>query len=155
MRRLYILLAAALIAATLIALGGSPASAERGHAKQYTALTYSPSTDISTVGDGSTLRSAEKKAYNHCQSVNTGDPNYQGDCQGAGWVQNGWIAVAREATYEGPPVQFGWGWDPTRGGAVNGAGSSCQQAAGESCVLLRGERTLSYNPAKPTNGGNW
>jgi len=157
MRRLYILLASALIAATLIALGGSPASGKSGHTKQYTALAFSPSAVISSVGDGSTLKSAEKKAGNQCLSVTYGDPNYRGDCQTSGWVQNGWIAVGYEGTLEGPPYnpQWNWGYGRTRTEAINSAAYNCQQVAAEPCQRERLERTRYYNPAMPTYGGNW
>jgi hypothetical protein len=99
--------------------------------------------------------SAQKKAYKHCQSVASGDPNYRGDCQEAGWVKNGWIAVAYEATLEGPPYNpsFGRGYGATRGDALSAAAYYCQQAAAEPCVRERLERTRCYNPAMPTSGG--
>jgi hypothetical protein len=158
MRRLYILLGAALIAATVVALFGAGGAGAQTKAKKYSALAYSESTVSTTVGNAKTKNGALNKALQHCESVASGYPSlYNGDCQSANWVKNGWLSIARESSLEGPPYSptFGWGAGVTREEAKSNADYSCRQGAGEPCVFELTDRTKYFNSGEPTYAGNF
>jgi hypothetical protein len=155
MRRLLVLVAAGLIAATLIALvSGGGASAR---SKNYTAIALSTSTVTTASGDASSLNGAENKAWRRCDSIAyQGYPDlYENDCEIAIWVKNGWAAVAFERSIEGPPYAPSWGsgYGRTRPSARSYAVQGCEQGAQEPCDVYQTERTLSFNPSLPTSGG--
>jgi hypothetical protein len=136
-----------------VSAGGATA-----RSKNYTALAFSSSVVASSSGDATSKAGSQNKALGHCQNIASGYPDlYRGDCQGAGWVKNGWIAVAREGTLEGPAYdpKWSWGYGATREEANYWALEYCFQDAAEPCVVDRVERTRNFNPAKPTRGGGW
>jgi hypothetical protein len=155
MRRLLVLVAAGLIAATLIALVSAGGASARS--KNYTAIALSHSTVTTSSGAAFSLNGAENKAWRQCDSVaSQGYPDlYEGDCEIAVWVKNGWAAVAFEGTVEGPPFAPSWGagYGPTRPSARSYALQNCEQGAHEPCAVDRTERTPSFNPTLPTSGG--
>jgi hypothetical protein len=144
MKRLSVLGAAALIAATVIVLL-SAGGASAARAKNYTAIAVSPSTVITTSGDAASQNGAMNKAWRKCDSAASQDAFYEGDCEVAVWVKNGWAAVAHERSLEGPPFAsaptWGSGWGATRNDAIYGARQDCEPRAGEPCDIERIERT--------------
>jgi len=155
MRRLLVLVAAGLIAATLIALVSAGGAAAR--AKNYTAIALSTSTVTTSSGDASSLNGAERRAFRQCESIAyQGYPDlYEGDCELVVWVKNGWAAVAFESSIEGPPHAPSWGrgYGPTRPNARSVALQNCEAGAREPCDVYQLERTRSFNPSLPTSGG--
>jgi len=155
MRRLSVLVGAALIAASmgaLVMVGAAGASS-----KNYTAIALSRSTVLTTSADAVSKNQAANKAWSKCDSAAYQDrPDlYNGDCEIAVWVKNGWAAVAFEGTLEGPPYSPSWapGYGHTRSDARYGASQACASGAHEPCVVDRTERTPYFNPSLPTTAG--
>src|SRR3712207_3739669 len=101
MRRLYVLIASAVIATLLIALTMSTVSAQ-GVGKRYGAMAAVPSLVEGVDGYGSTPKQARSAAIEECRQFASNWRKYAGDCQGAVWVRNGWVAIAFERTLEQP-----------------------------------------------------
>src|SRR5919107_2195593 len=116
MRRLYILIAAVLIASTLLALTISSAGAKSGVTKRYGTLVVSPSLIGSWSGYGTSKKGAKHNALLKCRE---NAPRFRGfahDCRPAVWVYNGWVAVAYEKNKEKPykKLALGAGWGESK-----------------------------------------
>jgi hypothetical protein len=155
MRRLSVLVGAALIAASmgaLVMVGAAGASS-----KNYTAIALSRSTVLTTSADAVSKNQAANKAWSKCDSAASQDrPDlYNGDCEIALWVKNGWAAVAFEGTIEGPPYNPSWGagYGHTRSEAQAAAKAGCEPGAQEPCTVDRTERTPYFDPSLPTSAG--
>jgi hypothetical protein len=156
MRRLYILLASGVIAATLIAVASSTGASAAG--EKFAAIAFTPSLADASPGEGFYLQQAKRAAIAECQHAGSVFPeHYRDDCQGAVWVRNGWAAVAMEATLEGPPFypQWGWGWGDTQDTAETNALKYCRQDAHEECTINLWAKSPSFDPAAETTGGGW
>jgi Domain of unknown function (DUF4189) len=164
MRRVYILLASAVIATTFIAVasstGASATPTQQG--EQFGAMAFAPS--LSSIGNGVDVEFASRKgaakraALADCQARGVSHSNYYGqDCQGAVWVRNGWAAVAWEKEPSAPPYKVAWGsgWGPTSDIAIFHANELCQQYAGAACPNHSAHLTPNFDPNKPTKGGPW
>jgi|SRR5829696_8714133 len=112
MRRLYLLLAAALIVLSLVALTMGSAGAVTG---KYMAIATAPSVLGGSSSYGHTKAEAKRKAMTTCKRHNANNPDFRNDCTGAVWVHNGWASVAYEKTKEHPYKNLAWGsgWGPT------------------------------------------
>jgi Domain of unknown function (DUF4189) len=132
MRRLYILLAAVVIASTVVAVTMSSAGAGVGVTKRYVAIVTAPTEQQSFDGYGYSKVKAQQNAYLKCQSWVQGPASY---CKDAVWVYNGWAAVAYEVTVEKPYKQLEWGsgWGLTKEQAEDAARKSCYEYAREQC----------------------
>jgi hypothetical protein len=124
MRRLYILLAALLLASTLVAVTMSTAGAQ-SPAKRYAAIATDNGGSNHWVGYGATSRQATAKAWDQCVAYHSREVTH-GRCEGVGWVRNGWIAFAADKTL-GDPHGWGWGWDSNESPARSTAIDYCQQ----------------------------
>jgi hypothetical protein len=155
-RRLYILLASAVIATLLIALTMSTLSAQ-GVSKRYSAIAAVPSLVRGVEGYGATLRQAKRAAIKECRQFASHRRKYAGDCQGAVWVRNGWIAIAFERSVEKPYSELGWGsgWGHTKDSAKYQARKVCRGYAKEKCEVKSVYETLVRDPSVPSKGGSW
>jgi Domain of unknown function (DUF4189) len=157
MRRLYILMAAVLLASTLLALTMSSAGAKKsGVTKRYGAMVASPSLIGSWSGYGTSKKGAKHNALLKCRQ---NAPRFRGfahDCRPAVWVYKGFMAVAYEKTKEKPYKNLAWGsgWGETKADAKYQARRSCRGTAQESC-LVREVRHTSHTGQLKTRGGPW
>jgi hypothetical protein len=180
MRRLYILLASAVIATMLIvvAIGASASpSPSPGTKLEYVALAIAPSLiKIPNIGPNSfypeaeasvstTLGDAKKRALASCESNGISrERYYKDDCQGAVWVHKGWLALATERLApEGTKVPYrykyayGGAYGPTRNKAIGKAVDNCysKDPQYEECVFVDATATDSVDPNKAPQGGSW
>jgi uncharacterized protein DUF4189 len=165
MRRLYIQLASVVIATLLIAVAssaGASAAPEQPSPKQpirYTALAVAPSLIGAQYGNGYTGREVKRNALYYRRCYAQDHPEYTGDCQGAVWVHNGFVAAAYEATQEQPYSNLAWGsgWGDSQQAARSHALRVCQRHAQASCVAYGGGayRTPDFDPSLPTRGSPW
>jgi Domain of unknown function (DUF4189) len=153
MRRMYILIAAVLVANTFVALTMSSAGAKSG---RYGAMVASPSLIGSWSGYGTSKKGAKHAALLKCRQ---NAPRFRGfahDCRPAVWVYNGWVALAYEKTKEKPYKILAWGsgWGETKADAKYQARRSCRGAAQEKCVVREVCHTPHTDQLK-TRGGPW
>ena len=156
MRRLYVLIASAGIATFLIALTMSTVSAQ-GVSKRYGAIAAVPSLIKGVDGYGSTLKQARSAAIEECRQFASRWRKYAGDCQGAVWVRNGWIAIAFERTAEQPYSDLAWGsgWGHTKDSAKYEARQVCRRYAQEKCEVKGAYETPVRDPSLGSKGGSW
>jgi hypothetical protein len=158
MRRLYILLASVVIATTLVALTMSSVSAQAAEGP-YGAIAVAPSIVNFHYDVDLTKARAQRGALANCRWLGSHLSDYRGDCQGAVWVHNGWMALAFEGTIEGPPYDPAWGsgWGRKEAIAIRHALRVCQRYAGESCKIdsQSVQVTSNFDPSLPTRGGAW
>ena len=156
MRRLYILMAAVLVASTLVALTVSSAGAKSGVTKRYGAMVASPSLIASWSGYGTTKKKAKHNALSKCEQNGPRFTGFANDCKPAVWVYNGFMAVAYEKTKEKPYKNLAWGsgWGETKADAKYQARRSCRAAARERC-LVREVRHTPHTSQLKTRGGAW
>jgi Domain of unknown function (DUF4189) len=154
MRRLYLLLAAALIVLSLVAL--TMGAAAGAVTKKYLAIATAPSALSGSSSYGHTKAEAKRKAMTKCKRQNAKDPHFRNDCTGAVWVRNGWASVAYEKTKEHPYKNLAWGsgWGPTRSDANHQGWKVCRRYAKEKCTTLFYDRSL-YLGSGATRGGPW
>jgi len=166
MRRVYIVLSAALLATMLVAFAVGSAGAQpvsKRYAAQakdywYAALAVAPSNwKYGGYGQGLTKKEAEKRAMYYCRSGQENEPLYRGDCQGAVWVKNGYMATAFEKTKEQPYKNLAWGsgWGHKFYRAKQEAKSVCYDYANEPCAIAQTAPSRAYDPSLPTKGGGW
>ena len=155
-RRLYVLLASAVIATLLIALTMSTLSAQ-GVSKRYGAIAAVPSLVRGVDGYGATLRQAKRAAIKECRQFASHRRKYAGDCQGAVWVRNGWIAIAFERTVEQPHSELGWGsgWGHSKDSAKYQARKVCRRYAQEKCEVQSVYETPVRDSSVRSKGGSW
>jgi hypothetical protein len=156
MRRLCIVMAAVLVANTLVALTMSSAGAKSGGTKRYGAMVASPSLIGSWSGYGTSKKTAKHNALLKCQE---NGPRFSGladDCTSAVWVYNGFMAVAYEKTKEKPYKNLAWGsgWGESKADAKYQARRSCRGAAQENC-MVREVRHTPHTSQFKTRGGPW
>jgi hypothetical protein len=153
MRRLYMLMAAVLVASTLLAITMSSAGAKSG---RYGAMVASPSLIGSWSGYGTSKKSAKHDALLKCRQNGPRFRGFAHDCRPAVWVYNGFVAVAYEKTKEKPYKNLAWGsgWGETKADAKHQARRSCRGAAQESCVVREVRHTHHTGQLK-TRGGPW
>jgi hypothetical protein len=153
MRRLYLLLAAALIAASLVALPVASASAVT---KRYMAIAAAPSVVGARSAYGHTKARAKRKAMTECKRHYANDPHFRHDCKGAVWVRNGWASVAYEKTKERPYKNLAWGsgWGPTKAEANHQGRKVCRRYAKEKCTTQFYDHSLKRGSGA-TRGGPW
>jgi hypothetical protein len=156
MRRLYISMAAVLVASTLVALTMNSAGAKSGGTKRYGAMVASPSLIGSWSGYGASKKRAKHDALLKCQQNAPRFTGFAHDCKPAVWVYNGWVAVAYEKTKEKPYKNLAWGsgWGETKADAQYQARKSCRGAAQERCVV-REVRYTPHTSQLKTRGGPW
>ena len=156
MRRLYILMAAVLVASTLAALTMNSAGANSGVTKRYGAMVVSPSLIAGWSGYGASKKRAKHKALLKCRENAPRFSGFAHDCKPAIWVYNGFMAVAYEKTREKPYKKLAWdsGWGETKADAKYQACRSCRAAAQESCVVREVRHTPHTSQLK-TRGGAW
>jgi Domain of unknown function (DUF4189) len=156
MRRLYVLTASAVIATLLIALTMSTVSAQ-GVSKRHGAIAAVPSLVSGVDGYGATLKQAKSAAIEECRKFASHRRKYAGDCQGAVWVRNGWIAIAFERTVEQPYRDLAWGsgWGHTKDSAKYQARTVCRQYAQEKCEVKSTYETPVRDPSLGSKGGSW
>jgi uncharacterized protein DUF4189 len=153
MRRLYILLAAALIAATLVALAVAPAGAAGKQTEKYAAIAVNEFTGQVFVKYGVSKWRATHEAYWLCQRQSGNSEDHY--CEGTGWVRDGWIALY----YEENQTQFyrnkswGFGWADNGYDAQVYAEKYCEQRATKPCEFRELVQTSRW-PGKST-GGSW
>jgi uncharacterized protein DUF4189 len=172
MRQLYVLLASAVIATTLIvvAAGASAAPASEG----FLAVAYSRS--LHEGGEkaaygvrGTTLANAKFDALHKCRTAgNTQYPNqYALDCKGIAWVRDGWMGFAIEdlkVNIHGPPPpgyepNYGWGiavqGSRARGRALYECHKAQPQYTGECNIAFWASTQGSETPPSTFDGGSW
>src|SRR5215212_1406948 len=151
MRRLYILMAAVLLASILVALTMSSAGAKSG---RYGAMVASPSLIGSWSGYGTSKKTAKHNALLKCRENGPRFSGFAHDCKPAVWVYNGFMAVAYEKTREKPYKKLAWGsgWGESKADAEYQARGSCLGAAQESCVVREGRHT-PHTSQLQTRGG--
>ena len=156
MRHLYILMAAVLVASSLVALTMSSAGANSGVTKRYGALVASPSLIGSWSGYGDSKKRAKHDALLKCRQNAPRFSGFAHDCTPAVWVYNGWVAVAYEKTKEKPYKNLAWGsgWGETKADAKYQARRSCRAPAQENCVVREVRHTPHTSQLK-TRGGPW
>src|SRR5215218_8258275 len=156
MRRLYILMAAVLVASTLAALTMSSAGAKSEVTKRYGAMVASPSLIGSWSGYGNGKKRAKHDALLKCRENAPRFTGFAHDCKPAVWVYNGFMAVAYEKTKEKPYKKLAWGsgWGESKADAEDQARGSCRRAAQESCVV-REVRHTPHTTQLKTRGGPW
>ena len=156
MRRLYVSMAAVLLASTLVALTMSSAGADSGVAKRYGAMVASPSLIGSWSGYGTSKKGAKHNALSKCRQNAPRFTRFAHDCTPAVWVYNGFVALAYEKTKEKPYKNLGWGsgWGETKADAKHQARRSCRGAAQEKCVVREVRHTPHTSQLK-TRGGPW
>ena len=140
MRRLYISMAAVLLASTVVAVTMSSAGADSGVPKRYGAMVASPSLIGSWSGYGNaTKKGAKHAALSKCRQNAPRFAGFAHDCRPAVWVYNGFVAVAYEKTKEKPYKNLAWGsgWGETKADAKYQARRSCRGAAQERCLVQR------------------
>jgi hypothetical protein len=146
MRRLYILMAAVLVASTLVAVTVSSAGAKSGVTKRYGAMVASPSLIGSWSGYGDSKKRAKHEALLKCRQNGPRFSGFADDCRPAVWVYKGFMAVAYEKTREG--------WGETKADAKYQARRSCRGAAKERCLVREVRHTPHTRPLE-TRGGPW
>ena len=156
MRRLYILMAAVVLASTLVALTMSSAGAKSGVTKRYGAMVASPSLIGSWSGYGDSKKTAKHNALLKCRENAPRFRGFADDCRPAVWVYNGFMALAYEKTKEKPYKNLAWGsgWGETKAEAKHQARRSCRGAAQEKCVVREVRHTPHTSQLK-TRGGPW
>jgi Domain of unknown function (DUF4189) len=156
MRRLYVSMAAVLLASTLLAATMSSVAADSGVTKRYGAMVASPSLIGSWSGYGTTKKGAEHEALSKCRQNAPRFGGFAHDCRPAVWVYNGFMAVAYEKTKEKPYKNLAWGsgWGQTKADAKYQARRSCRGAARERC-LVREVRHTPHTGRLETRGGAW
>src|SRR5215203_243630 len=102
MRRLYILMAAMVVASILLALTMSSAGAKSGVTKRYGAMVASPSLIGSWSGYGASKKRAKHDALLKCRENAPRFTGFAHDCRPAVWVYNGFMALAYAKTTEKP-----------------------------------------------------
>jgi hypothetical protein len=154
MRRLYLLLAAALIVLSLVAL--TMGAAAGAVTKKYMAIATAPSVVGGSSSYGHTKAEAKRKAMTKCKRHNANNPHFRNDCTGAVWVRNGWASVAYEKTKEHPYKNLAWGsgWGPTRKNANHHGWKVCRRYAKEKCTTQFYDRSI-YLGSGATRGGPW
>jgi len=155
-RRLYVLLASAVIATLLIALTMSTVSAQ-GESKRYGAIAAVPSLVRGVDGYGATLRQAKRAAIKECRQFASHRRKYAGDCQGAVWVRNGWIAIAFERSVEQPYSELAWGsgWGHRKDSAKYQARKVCRGHTQEKCEVQSVYETPVRDPSLRSKGSSW
>ena len=153
MRRLYMLMAAVLVASTLVAITMSSAGAKSG---RYGAMVASPSLIGSWSGYGTSKKSAKHDALLKCRQNGPRFRGFADDCRPAVWVYNGFVAVAYEKITEKPYKNLAWGsgWGETKADAKYQARRSCRGASQEKCVVREVRHTPHTSQLK-TRGGPW
>ena len=146
-----------MIATLLIALTMSSVSAQ-GVSKRYGAIAAVPSLVRGIDGYGATLRQAKRAAIKECrQFASHYRRKYAGDCQGAVWVRNGWIAIAFERSVEQPYSELAWGsgWGHRKDSAKDQARKVCQGHTQEKCEVKSVYQTPVRDPSLRSKGGSW
>jgi hypothetical protein len=185
MRRLYILLASAVIATTLIVVATGAAAQHPGPSPQpgpannqeFLALAIAPSLlkvpnttpnrfyPEAEAGYGTTLVEAKNRARAGCEDNGIlKDQYYKNDCQGAVWVQNGWLALSTERLApKGTTVPhryqyaYGGAYATTRNKAIGKAIDICysKDPKYEECVLVDAVDTFAQKDLNNHDGGSW
>lgn len=153
MRRLYLLLAAALIVLSLVALTMGSAGAVT---EKYMAIATAPSVLGGSSSYGHTKAEAKRNAMTKCKRHNANNPDFRNDCTGAVWVHNGWASVAYEKTKEDPYKKLAWGsgWGPTKVEANRQGRKVCRRYAREKCTTRFNDHSLKRGSGA-TRGGPW
>src|SRR5215213_7442801 len=156
MRRLCILMAAVVVASTLLALTMSSAGAKSGVTKRYGAMVASPSLIGSWSGYGASKKGAKHEALLKCRQNGPRFSGFAHDCKPAVWVYNGWVEAACEKLKEKPYTNVAWGsgWGETKADAEYQARRSCRGAAQETGVVREVRHTPHMSQLK-TRGGAW
>jgi hypothetical protein len=161
MKRMLTLIAAVALGALVLgifsAAGTMPKEAQAASKKKYTAIAVTPSVIGWSYADGYTKNEAKRKALHICRTEAPKHSGYTGDCQGASWVKNGYVALAFEKTIEQPyaNLQWGSGWSFHRSDAKREARLECYYNADESCQIAIWRRTPFYSDRGYIDGGNW
>jgi hypothetical protein len=153
MRLPYVLLAAALIAASLVVL---PMVSVGAVTKRYMAIATAPSVLGGHSAYGLTKAEAERNAVTDCKRHEARNPDFRNDCTGAVWVHNGWASIAYEKTKEDPYKNLAWGsgWGPTKSEANHQGRKVCRRYAQENCTTQFYDHSLKRGSGA-TRGGPW
>ena len=157
MRRLYILMAAMVVASILVALTMSSAGAKSGVTKRYGAMVASPSLIGSWSGYGTSKKTAKHNALLKCRQNGPRFRGFDHDCRPAVWVYNGFMALAYEKSKEKPYRKLAWGsgWGETKAEAKYQARRSCRGAAQEEKCVVQEVRHTPHTRQLKTRGGPW
>jgi hypothetical protein len=149
-------LTSAVIATLLIALTMSTVSAQ-AVSKRHGAIAAVPSLVRGVDGYGTTLREAKRAAIKECRQVGSQRRKYAGDCQGAVWVRNGWMAIAFERSVEKPNSKLAWGsgWGHRKKSAKYQARNVCRGYTQQKCEVKSVYQTPVRDPSVPSKGGSW
>jgi hypothetical protein len=153
MRRLCILLAAALMATTLVALTMSTAGAQ-SPAKRYAAIAVNEYTNKHYAYKAPSKWRATHWALMGCQR-DSGKALDQ-YCEGTGWVRDGWIVLFYEEHYQGTEKKknhWGFGWAANHPDAYDNAKYWCEKAAKYPCYKQISVESSRVQGA--ASGGSW
>ncbi|GLY64414.1 DUF4189 domain-containing protein [Amycolatopsis taiwanensis] len=114
-------------------------------------MAYSMSMDAVSASVRPRLESAEMAAINSCRSTGMNNPQYQGDCQGAVWVNNGYAAVAVHRQ-DNAVTAWGGGWGSSADRASQEAINRCENQGMGSCLI---RENWEINPGPGAIGGSW
>jgi hypothetical protein len=172
MRRLYLLRASAVMATTLIVVAaGASAFPSMQQKNEFLALAFSPSLQRLAIErdpkaffkTASTLGRAQTGAYQACVDEGRNHPQeYNYDCQGVAWVQNGYLGFSAEdvgtagATDEAYEPVWGWAARRIAGDAVDASQMQCLAKHPQygPCRLMKPPHTaLPFG--RPFRGGPW
>jgi hypothetical protein len=135
-----------------------PKEAQASSAKlRYTAIAVSPSLLAYSYANGYTKTEATSKALDICLKESPKHSGYTGDCQGASWVKNGYVALAFEKTLEKPYATAQWGsdWAYNKSFAKHDAKLNCSYKANETCKTAIFRRSPTYTDTVYSAGGSW
>src|SRR5918993_3753011 len=143
MRRLYILLAAALIAASMLALVIGPAGAQGNLSKKYVALVLNEQTVEPFYAHASGLLKAQKAAKSLCKN----DPSSTHDqyCEGIGWVKNGYINLWVEQQVSPHFPNWGYAWSADWRTARRNAEKYCEERISGKCYEKESVSTAMFS----------
>jgi hypothetical protein len=146
MRRLYILLAAALLASTLVGMVASGASAQNAN-KKYAAIVTNEKTAWTAYFYGSSKSQAINRAMDNClRNSGFSDDKY---CEGVGWVKDGWISYWTDNNK--PNFAWGFGWSGNFDKADASGEYYCEQQTHLQCHRTGSLQTSRW-PGKTTGG---
>jgi hypothetical protein len=142
MRRIYVLLTGALIAATLVALAVAPAGAISTQDK-FAAIVINEQTTRAFTAQAPSGLEAQKAAMQLCSNGSARD-HY---CEGTGWVKGGYITLWVETNTHRFPA-WGYGWDDSWQTAKKNGEWYCEQRTKKQCYEKVATSTILHGKAR-------